>query len=278
MNISNHNNHHTEDLTLSEENFLEIISSEKTAFCQKIKNVLRFNWINKIEIDELFRKYENALQEENISLWMFLKQNYQRFYTEIEWYLSVNLRKKENTIQVWELLVFLWDITEKQLAIALWIQKTSSKPIEIWKLLVKNGCISLKRYAEVGAWFWFIKLWEYLLFNWILPKEKIIECLTIVHNNKAFSLWEVLLQKWYITPDVLYPILKELKIIRTWEYFILQNKITQTDLHEAMTEQERTGKTIWDILVLRKKITQTELFEYLSFIGKPIQISELSLI
>jgi hypothetical protein len=169
-----------------------------------------------VEVNELFRRYEQNTDSKKPAFWKYLEENYRKFYDQLIDSFIVNYKntreeenknsseeqsKKESPewFRLWDWLLFFWDINQTQLNIALAYQKqyfeVKKQKISLWKILIAHKYISKERLAEVGTLLGFMKLWEYLVFKNYVSLEQMRE--SIQESKKANKLlWMILIEKW----------------------------------------------------------------------------------
>jgi hypothetical protein len=117
--------------------------------------------------------------------------------------------------------------------------------------LLENWDITKKTYVNLYIKSWAIMLWEYLIHKWIISKEDNEKVLKIQKENKK-KYWEIIIEEWIIN-DYKYKefslALKELGIIRLWEYFLWKWDISPQQLNMFLKMQKVKNKSFWQLLI-----------------------------
>ncbi len=115
--------------------------------------------------------------------------------------------------------------------------------------LLENWDITKKTYVNLYIKSWAIMLWEYLIHKWIISKEDNEKVLKIQKENKK-KYWEIIIEEWIINDYKEFSLaLKELGIIRLWEYFLWKWDISPQQLNMFLKMQKVKNKSFWQLLI-----------------------------
>jgi len=111
-----------------------------------------------------------------------------------------------------------------------------------------NKLIDWDTYFKFLWKIWEAQLWKYLLFKEKITSEQLTKALEIQKEWVNKLLWNILIELWFITEEVLFDNLANLWIIRVWEDLLRLNLITRKQLEEALLLQKENNKPILKIL------------------------------
>ena len=162
--------------------------------------------------------------------------------------LSINPSKAiESTQKLTKILVdnfLISKIEAKEIVTVKEIESYIVKLLDSWE-------ISERQYINFYIKSWSIMLWEYLMYKWIISNDDHIKALQIQEKqNKKY--WEILLEKWIIKDSQYFEYavaLKELWIIKLWEYYIWEWKLSPQQLKMYLKMQAVNHKSFWQLLI-----------------------------
>lgn len=94
----------------------------QNSILEKVRNILLKDGVRLVEVNELFRRYEQNTDSKKPAFWKYLEENYEKFYISFLESLSSTYKNVPSEIQLWDWLLFFWDLNQTQLNAALHYQ------------------------------------------------------------------------------------------------------------------------------------------------------------
>lgn len=146
--------------------------------------------------------------------------------------------------------------------------QTFNQAMKYLKRLFDTRLLTKEEYIQIWIESWAIKIWEYLIYKWIITKKDrdfVLEIQELKWNNKSF--WDTLINEKILTREKLNIALLDLWLFKIWEYLLENSTLTEKKLKEAISIQqnENSEKSLWQILVETWTISFEELDEALDF-------------
>lgn len=121
--------------------------------------------------------------------------------------------------------------------------------LEEWIVkLYENWNIDFDQMLKISVKIWTIRIWEYLIFKWLINNEQLKEAIEEQEKNLNKNLWEIFIEKWFLKEDNLYKELHTLWIIKFWEYLLYKWDINKETLSKALKDKTEEI-TIWEFLL-----------------------------
>jgi hypothetical protein len=116
-------------------------------------------------------------------------------------------------IKLWQYLVYKNFITKEELNTILEEQKKSEKfkNMHLWEILIEKKVIDYEKLTKALEEFWVIRLWEYLIWKWII-NELQLNMFIKIQKYKHIQLWKILVEYNVLNQKELNDILETLSI------------------------------------------------------------------
>lgn len=149
--------------------------------------------------------------------------------------------------------------------------------------LRKEKKIDDKKYIEILAKSWWLKIWRYLVLKGYIKENDVNEAIDkqkLLKNweNKYKTLWEILLEDWKITQKQLIEATEILWIEKLWEYLISIWLLKDYDeLNYYLNLHKYSNKKFWKFLVEKWIINDIQLSKALKQLWTEMWLNDFSI-